>query len=223
MKPSALLKNTLIFCVSACILCSCTAKRGENAFTPQLDPAYSVQADMTYADGQQAALTLTRSGAGCWDAEFSEPAALSGVLLTFDGDAVSASYKGLAFTVPKSAMPAKNMLVAATEILDGLDGIAQLPCSATDDGTWISTGESAAGSYTVSFTDSGELCALEIPSQPLTVTFSGYAVVSAPAETDLTAALTDITDTSSVTSDTTETTASAENSVDSTKNGDTSD
>ena len=195
MKPNALMKNALIFCASAMILSGCTAVSQESACTPRLDPAYSIDAEMDYADGEHAAVTLTRYAAGTWDAAFSEPPTLAGVVLSFDGNAVSASYKGLAFTVPKSAMPAKSVLTAATDVLDSLDGLSQIPCTQAEDGTWSSTGESEAGSYTITFGADGTLTGFAVPSQPLTMTFSGYRCndpsaavqteTTAPAETTL--------------------------------------
>lgn len=197
MKPNALMKNALVFCVSACILSGCAMNAQETAFAPQLSAAYAVDAEMEYAGGEHAVLTLTRYGAGEWDAAFSEPQTLAGVVLSFDGNAVSASYKGLAFTVPKSAMPAKTVLSAATDVLDSLDGLDQIPCTQAEDGTWSSTGESEAGSYTLTFAADGSLSGFSVPSQPLTITFTGYRVYetaettapavseTAPPETEL--------------------------------------
>ena len=181
MKPNAFLKNALSVFLPACMLLTgCTAPTQETAFHPKLDSAYAIQAEMEYGEQEHAVLTLTRSGSGQWDAEFSEPNALAGVLLTFDGNAVSASYKGLAFTVPKTALPAKNMLTLTTGILDSFDGLEQLPCTQQEDGTWCSSGECEGGSYTIIFADSGEPAAMELPNQPLKLTFSGYTVSSVP-------------------------------------------
>ena len=204
MKPFVLLRRSLICCMlPAVLLAGCTpGSSGGDAFRPKLDPAYSVQAALTYGENQSAELTLTRCGAGDWDAEFSQPETLSGVVLAFDGGAVTASYKGLAFTIPKSALPAKAMLVTLTDVLDAVQASEELACTAQSDGNRTVSGETEAGSYSLSFAPDGTLLAFEIPSQPLTVAFSGYQ----PAQT----AVTTVSETTAVT---TETTASAETTV----------
>ncbi|MCQ2407536.1 MAG: hypothetical protein MJ065_03285 [Oscillospiraceae bacterium] len=169
-------RNALIFCVPAVLgLTSCTAAEQATEFSPKRDPAYTTQAEMEYGDGQKAALELTRCTESLWEASFSEPASLAGVVLTFDGDAVSASYKGLAFTVPKSAFGAKNMLMYVTETLDNA-AAETLICSQQEDGSWINHGECAGGAYTLTFSESGEPLMFDLPSQPLKLTFTSYTV-----------------------------------------------
>lgn len=180
MKPIAILKNALFACLPAgLLLTGCAGAKEETAFSPVADEAYSVQAEMTYGDGDQAVLLLTRSGAEQWEAAFSDPPTLAGVTLSFDGNAVAASYKGLAFTVPKSALPAKNMLVLTTEVLDSLEGTSELPCTAKEDGTWITEGNCGGGEYSLIFTENGTPAELDIPSQPLHIVFTDYTACSA--------------------------------------------
>ncbi|MBR5404716.1 MAG: hypothetical protein IK107_00315, partial [Oscillospiraceae bacterium] len=145
---------------------------------------YAVTAHMEYAESA-ADLLLTRQSDSIWDAEFSAPASLAGVLLHFDGNAVSASYQGLQFTVPKSAMPAKTMLIAVTEVLDSFAAQETLPCAVQEDGTWQNTGNCSAGSYTVTFDANGVLAGMELPDQPVRLTFREYVCVqeNAPAGT----------------------------------------
>ena len=177
-------RTALIFCVPACILLTaCAGAEQSGSFTPKRDPSFSAQAEMEYADGQKAALELTRCADSLWEATFSEPASLAGVVLTFDGDAVSASYKGLAFTVPKSALGAKNMLLYVTETLDNAAAAEPLVCTQQEDGTWVNSGECAGGAYTLTFADSGEPLIFDLPSQPLKLTFTSYTVTAEPAAT----------------------------------------
>ena len=188
MKPIAFLKNALFALVPAGLLLSgCAAGGSETEFTPKVDPAYTMQAEMTYADGGSAVLMLSRSGPEKWEAAFSDPASLAGVVLSFDGNAVAASYKGLAFTVPKSALPAKNMLCLTTEILGTLDGVEELPCTRQEDGTWCSEGDCSGGKYEITFAEDGTPAGLSLPSQPLHIVFTGYTVCGSlpeePAET----------------------------------------
>lgn len=194
------LRNALIFCVPAAIfLQGCEAPQGDSQVQPL--PAESYEADCTleYGEGQSAALHLTRYGESLWDAAFTDPPALAGVILTFDGNAVSASYKGLAFTVPKTALPAKNMLTIVTETLDAAHAAESLPCSPQEDGSQICRGESAGGSYTLTFDPSGQPLLFEVPSQPLKITFSGFTVLQETAESTVTETSANTTETTTVT------------------------
>lgn len=185
--PFSLARNVLFSVLPVCLLWGCTGGTAEADFQPVLDPSFTVQAQMEYADGQQATLALTRLGDGQWDMTFSEPSALSGVTLSFDGEAVSASYKGLQFTVPKSALGAKTMLLYVTDVLDSVSADPATAYLAQDDGTWSTTGDCDGGSYTLVFTSEGELASFSLPNQPLTLTFSDYVCSSVPAETTTTA------------------------------------
>lgn len=176
MKSHAFLRNVLIFCMPTMLfMTACTQKATNESFTPALAPTYSIHADMTYGERDtEASCLLTRTGDGVWNAEFSEPASLSGVILTFEENAVSANYKGLAFTVPKSALPAKSMLMLATDVLDTLNEMPSLPCKQADDHSWQLEGESEGGSYTLSFDENGIPTHFSMPNQPLEIALSEF-------------------------------------------------
>lgn len=178
MKPCAFLRNILIFCMPSVLLCTaCNAQQSKEPFSSSLAPAYSIQADMTYGERDSHALCkLSRQNSGIWEAEFTEPSSLSGVILTFEENAVSANYKGLAFTVPKSALPAKSMLMLMTDVFDALGEMESLPCKEADNNQWKLEGESEGGSYTVMFDENGVPMQFSVPSQPLSITFSEYTV-----------------------------------------------
>ena len=181
------LRYALFFCVpAALILHGCTAPQADAPFQPKLKDAYEADVQLEYGDGQSADLHLTRCGNALWDAAFTEPPALAGVILTFDGDTVSASYKGLAFTVPKTALPAKNMLGIVTEALDAAAAAESLPCTQSD-GSWSYQGDCPGGSYTMTFAETGEPLVFDLPSQPLRLTFTGFTVTAqTSAETTVT-------------------------------------
>ena len=208
MMRSFWLRNALVFCAPACLLLtSCTPAPSGGEFSPKLDESYSVQAEMDYADGLSAQLSLTRYGDQLWEAAFTEPASLAGVVLTFDGGAVSASYKGLEFTVPKSALAAKNMLLYVTDALNAAAAAEQLPCAPQDDGSWVCAGDSDGGAYTLSFSADGLPLGFDLPAQPLTLSFSAYTALNAPAETTVaSAAFTELTTAAAVTSESAQTT-----------------
>ena len=206
MKSFAFLKNVPFFCTAAMFVCTgCSQNSASSDFSPQLAPAYTIKTVMTYGErSSEAKCSLTRRSAGCWDATFTEPSTLSGVTLTFENNAVSANYKGLSFTVPKSAMPAKTMLLLATDVLDSLDSLDSLPCTHNDDGTWKIDGETECGTYQITFSDEGELCSFEIPNEPLKMQFSGYSVtLESPAGTNETTTTTDTVTTETTSTSTT--------------------
>ena len=181
MRPMTFLRNALFVCVPACFLLSgCSRPQSAAEFSPKLDGTYSVEADMEYGSGQSAVLTVTRYDKGVWEAAFSEPESLAGVVLAFDGSTVSASYKGLAFSVPKSALPAKNMLVQATDALDTAAAAPPLSYTQQDDGSFSCSVETESGTCTLTFSEAGEPAAIEIPSQPLKIRFSAYTPLTAP-------------------------------------------
>lgn len=190
MKRLIFMRNTLFLCLAGAMLGGCTAPQSASEFAPSMDESFEVQADMEYGDGQTAQLHITRCSTAFWEAAFAEPSTLAGVVLTFDGTVVTASYKGLEFTVPKSALPAKNMLVMVTDALDAAASVEQLPCVEQEDGTWCYAADCDGGAFTLTFTESGEPLVFDLPAQPLKITFSGYncitAAETAPAETALT-------------------------------------
>lgn len=197
MKPFVWMRNVLLCAVPACmLLCGCDSGASASEFTPKTDPTFSVRAEMSYGDDDKAELLLTRYEEDHWDAAFDQPPSLAGVVLTMEGEAVSANYKGLSFTVPKSALPAKAMLLLITDVLEELWDEESLPAVANEDDTWTVSGESEAGSYTVTFLGDGTLAAFSMPNQPLDVVFSGYQASGVSATT------------ATESSDTTETTAS---------------
>ncbi|MBR6761595.1 MAG: hypothetical protein IKM30_06125 [Oscillospiraceae bacterium] len=185
MKPIVFMKNVL-FCtlpLSVMLLSACGPASAETPFSPKLDDAYSVQAEMTYQNDNEAKLLLTRYDNENWDAAFAEPSALAGVILSFEGDAVSASYKGLSFTIPKTALPAKSMLVLLIDVLDVIGEEESIPCVKNDDGTWTVSGETEGGNYTLTFQQDGTLSSFSIPNQPLDIQFSDYHANSTPEST----------------------------------------
>ena len=65
-----------------------------------------------------------------WNAEFSQPSTLSGFELVFEDGMVSASYKGLAFSIPKDALPVQSALQNLILVSDNLEA---LNCETSDD------------------------------------------------------------------------------------------
>ncbi len=208
MKPFVCMRNVLLCCTVpiTLLMCSCDSGGGTAAeFTPKLDESFSVRAEMTYGDDNTTELLLTRYAEEHWDATFETPSSLAGVVLTMEDEAVSANYKGLAFTVPKSAMPAKAMLLILTDVLEELIDEETLPATTSEDNTWTVSGEAEAGSYTVTFLADGTLAGFSMPNQPLEVVFSDYKASAVQGSTTATGETT-TSDSTTTTSTTTTTT-----------------
>ncbi len=208
MKPFVCMRNVLFCALPLCMLmCSCNGNSGTTGeLTPKLDESFSVRAEMTYGDENTAELLLTRYEEDHWDAAFESPASLAGVVLTIEDEAVGANYKGLAFTVPKSALPAKAMLLLITDVMEELIDEDTLPAATNEDNTWTVSGETEAGSYTVTFLADGTLAGFSMPNQPLEVIFSDYKASTTQGSTT---AASDATGSASETTTTTASTAAS--------------
>ena len=103
-------------------LCACGSKNNVK-FEPKLNKAFTVSAQIKY-DDQEYQASIKRLGKANWDVEFSSPNTLAGVLLSYRDDNVEASYKGLSFSVPKSALPLKAII---SSLIDVVDTTAELP------------------------------------------------------------------------------------------------
>lgn len=167
----------------------------------------SFQADMTVVlDELNAEGTIKRMGSGSWEAEFSSPNTLSGVKLTFNDGNVTASYKGLNFSVPQSALPVKAMLVNLISAVDDLAANEKLT-GTEEDGMLKISGALEGGDYTLSVDESGNIASFSMPNNKLTINFSSVTPIQ-PQESTSEAAVTETqTSAESEVSQETETTA----------------
>ena len=152
-------------------LCACGGK-GNTSCKPDLNKSFCITAHMEY-DGMTADAVIKRLGNANWDAEFSTPNTLAGVLLSFRDANVEASYKGLSFSVPKSALPLKSILSSFIEIIDN---IAQQPeiTGEEKENEIITEGETELGKYTLKFDKNGYPTGFEMPNLSLVITFSDF-------------------------------------------------
>ncbi len=81
--------------------------------------------------------TITRVTDDIWNVSFSSPDTVAGVVLDFHDDEVKASYKGLEFSVPQAAMPAKALLMRFMDAAEKLADEEEITCSRKDDMTEI--------------------------------------------------------------------------------------
>lgn len=159
--------------------CSVPMKK-EQARRNGLSAAFSADASITI-EKLSAEGVLHRSGKGEWDIEFSSPNTLSGVTLGFSEGSVTASYKGLSFSVPQSAVPVKAMMLNLIKAVDEKAELSELKGEEKDDMLCIS-GELEGGSYVLSVDKDGLLSGFEMPNNSLTMSFSNIRQSGTPAE-----------------------------------------
>lgn len=174
------MKKLAAIFLCACLMIGATAcKSKDTPKSPELDRLFTCTAEMTY-DKFEATATVNRLGNGLWDVEFSAPKTLSGVKLSYDGENLTAAYKGFTFTVPKDSLPIKNMLTLFFNAIDKNVIAAEMPCTVTD-GVTTFTGESALGAtnaaFSLSLDSSNKLLAFEMPDEKLSVVFSNYVII----------------------------------------------
>lgn len=105
--------------------------------------------------------------------EFSSPNTLAGVLLSYRDDNVEASYKGLSFSVPKSALPLKAII---SSLIDVVDTTAELPeiSGEEKDGEILVEGELEQGKYTLKMDKTGVLIGFSMSNLNLEIIFTDF-------------------------------------------------
>jgi hypothetical protein len=147
----------------------------------RMNGAFSTEVTMTMAESETKGI-LTRYGMDAWSVSFTEPPALSGVQLDFTDNEVTASYKGLEFSVPQSAQAVKTTLSELMEIVDGMAADTELNGVQKDDSI-VCEGEIDEGSYTLTYSKDGIPTTFSLPCYGLTITFADFRDNAEPAAT----------------------------------------
>ena len=134
--------------------------------------SFLAEVTVTNADSETKGL-LTRYGTDAWRVEFTEPAALSGVQLDFLDNEVTASYKGLEFSVPQTAQAIRTELEGLMEVVDTMALTTELE-GTEKDGTLLCEGELETGSYTLTLTEDGVPVSFSLPSYGVVITFDSF-------------------------------------------------
>lgn len=163
-----------IFCMTGCSTPMKSATKRENKLNSTFTAKMNISLEKFNAEG-----TITRSGDGKWEAEFESPNTLSGVKLVFEDNAVKASYKGLDFSVPKSAIPVKAMLLNLMEAVDSSAREAELTGSEKE-GLFCIEGTLEGGDYSLALDSSGSIHTFEMPNNLLKIAFSEVTASGAP-------------------------------------------
>lgn len=167
-------------CLSGC------ARPGGNSASAAQKLSGSFTAEMTMTmDDWTAGGTLSRLGDGVWSVSFAEPATLAGVVLDFSDGEVTASYKGLGFSVPQSAMPAKSVLSQLILVVDELAQQEEIT-GKEKDGSVLVEGESEGCPYTLTLTENGDLAGFTMDSYDAELMFAQFQS-QAPLATETTA------------------------------------
>jgi len=120
---------------------------------------------------------VKRFGDGVWSAEFKSPNTLSGVTLSFEAGNAEASYKGLSFSVPRSALPVKAMMLNLMDAVDTAAKLTELK-GEEKDGMLLISGSLEGGDYTVTVDENGQLAAFSMPNNQLSMTFREVTLIS---------------------------------------------
>lgn len=148
----------------------------KNGLNCAFESSVNITIDKLNAEG-----VLKRFGDGVWDVEFSSPNTLSGVKLAFDSGNVSASYKGLDFSVPQSALPVKAMMLNLIEAVDTNARLEELKGSENDNVLEVS-GSLEGGDYIISVGKDGKLLSFEMENNKLKIVFSDMKEMSSVPE-----------------------------------------
>ena len=160
-----------VMIITAVMFVACTSPiKSETSRKNGLNCAFESSVNITI-DKLNAEGIVKRFGDGVWDIEFSAPNTLSGVKLDFDGGVVTASYKGLDFSVPQSAMPVKAMMLNLIEAVDTNARLDELKGSENDNVLEVS-GSLDGGDYIISVGKDGKLISFDMENNKLKMIFS---------------------------------------------------
>ena len=135
-----------------------------------LNTAFQTETEITL-DQMKASGVLCRFGEGMWEIEFDSPNTLSGVKLEFTDGTSTASYKGLSFSVPQSALPVKSMMSNLISVADELARQEKLS-GESENGEIKISGNLESGEYILTADKSGNLKRFEMPNMKLVMEFS---------------------------------------------------
>lgn len=143
--------------------------------------AFTAEVTMT-ADETESKASLTRYGTGAWSVVFSEPQAIAGVQLDFMDNDITASYKGLEFSVPKSAQSVKTCLQKLMEAADSMAADTAMNGGTAKDQQVEFAGELPEGGYTLTVSQDGTPMEFTLPSYNLHIVFDSFTDQGSPSE-----------------------------------------
>ena len=172
-------------CLTACSVTKMGSYSRKNSLGCGFSSEVSISLDRLEAEG-----SVKRFGEGVWEIEFSEPNTLSGVKLEFSEGNVAASYKGLSFSVPQSAVPVKAMMLNLIKAVDD-NAKAEELTGVENDGMLGIRGNLDGGEYILTVDGNGLLSSFEMPNNKLKMRFTEVKTVEISSEQSTTAETTE--------------------------------
>ena len=178
-----------VMLLTAVVMVACSSPiKSETSRKNGLNCAFESSVNITI-DKLNAEGILKRFGDGVWDIEFSSPNTLSGVKLEFDSGNVSASYKGLDFSVPQSALPVKALMLNLIETIDENARLEELKGIEKDNVLEIS-GSLEGGEYVLSVGKDCKPVSFDMENNKLKVIFSDFKEIQSVTESTTTSVMT---------------------------------
>lgn len=184
MNGELIMKRLITFAIAAITavcLFSCAVTGGDKTSKPNgLGSHFQAAASVVLGD-LEAEGTVKRFGDGMWEIEFSSPNTLAGIKLEFNDGSVDASYKGLSFSVPQSALPVKAMMLNLISAVDSTAGSEQLT-GTEENGLLKISGTLDGGDYELTVDENGDLASFAMPNNKLTMNFSDVTPIDTDTE-----------------------------------------
>lgn len=171
----------VLMMMTAILFTSCASRTTMESAEADLGSPFECDMKMIFEDNEFGG-KLRKIDTGIWEADFTSPDTLEGVLLSINGNDVTASYKGLSFTVPKKALPVKSVLL---NFISAVDKIAESEETegTENDGIMLIDGENESGEYTLGLDmKTGDLCSFEMKNFGVKMEFENFTVKEAPAQ-----------------------------------------
>lgn len=167
---------TLAILMVLCLVSCSVPLKSTTSRKNGLDCAFQANISMTL-DRLQAEGVIKRFGTGAWEVEFTSPNTLSGVKLEFSEGTTSASYKGLSFSVPQSAVPARAMMLNLIKAVDDNARLDELK-GEEKDGLLNITGKLEGGEFTLIVDKNGKLSGFEMDNNKLKMIFTDLSEIT---------------------------------------------
>lgn len=168
------MKKILALSSALILLCGCSAE--PEVASPETNRLFSADAVVCTAEAEISA-TVKRLGNNMWSAEITAPESLAGITLNYSADEITATYHGMSFTLDKENAPQANLLGAIFDAIDDSALLTEMPCD-SEDGVMTFGGQNELGAYEIVTDADGNLSAVNLTDEDITVDFSDFVVIT---------------------------------------------
>lgn len=151
------------------LLCGCKSGVFSGVKLPDFDRNYSMTAQIS--GEQPCTVRLTRSGTNSWTAAFTEPYALCGVTMVYDGGEVTASFDGTSCAGYRDGWSKTQLYQLISAMESAANSEKPLTSTPTTDGV-IASGTCGSGGFTLSLDKEGVLCGIRLDGTGTTAKIS---------------------------------------------------